>query len=147
MHPGGRDAHATTVHVFHQLSTYTWDTKVVLAMAAFAVGYGEFWLTAQLHSVNPLAKSVALLKQLPDILEHTDALKPRFDAVNNLIQAMLNVTKCIIEFKELPPEYISPDSPDISMAMAHIPTAVYWVIRSIIACSSQIIGLIGLGHE
>lgn len=116
-------------------------------MCAFSVSYGEFWLTAQLHTVNPLAKSVALLKHLPDILEHTDVLKPRFDAVNNLIQAMLNVTKCIIEFKELPDEYITPDSPDVTMALAHIPMAVYWVIRSIIACSSQIIGLIGLGHE
>ena len=144
---GGGDAHATTVFVFNSVSAYTWDAKLVLALAAFAIGYGEFWLTAQLHTINPLAKSVAHLKQLPDILEHTDALKPRFDAISNLIRASLDVTKCIIEFKELPEEYISPDSPDLSVALAHIPTAVYWVIRSIIACTSQIIGLVGLGHE
>ncbi|ONK77637.1 uncharacterized protein A4U43_C02F8890 [Asparagus officinalis] len=144
---GGGDAHTTTMHVLNSLSTYTWDAKVVLALAAFAVGYGEFWLTAQLHTVHPLARSLAQLKQLPDILEHTDALRPRFDAVNNLIHAMLDVAKCIVEFKELPSEYITLDSHDMNMAMAHIPTAVYWIIRSIIACSSQIIGLIGLGHE
>nr|CAD1824466.1 unnamed protein product [Ananas comosus var. bracteatus] len=144
---GGSDAHAITLTLFNSLSSYSWDAKVVLALAAFAVSHGEFWLTAQLHTVSPLAKSIALLKQLPDILEHTDILKPRFDAVNNLIRAMLDVTKCIIQFTELPSEYISVDSPDMSTAMAHIPTAVYWTIRSIVACAAQIIGLIGLGHE
>ncbi|XP_074576161.1 protein SIEVE ELEMENT OCCLUSION B-like [Curcuma longa] len=144
---GGLDSHTTTFAVFNSLSHYTWDAKVVLALAAFAVSYGEFWLTTQLHTVNPLAKSVALLKQSPDILEHAEALKPRFDALNNLTKAMLDVAKCIIQFKELPSEYISPDTPDMASAMAHIPTAVYWTIRSVVACSSQIVGLIGLGHE
>ncbi|RWW13681.1 hypothetical protein GW17_00022583 [Ensete ventricosum] len=144
---GGGDAHATTLALFNSLTHYSWDAKVVIALAAFAVSYGEFWLTAQLHTVNPLAKSVALLKQLPDILEHNEALKPRFDALNNLIKAMVDVTKCIVQFKELPSEYISPDAPDMAMALAHIPTAVYWTIRSVVACASQIISLIGLGHD
>ncbi|WOL12795.1 hypothetical protein Cni_G21563 [Canna indica] len=144
---GGGDAHATTLAVFNSLSHYTWDAKVVIALAAFAASYGEFWLTAQLQTVNPLARSVSILKQLPDILEHTDALRPRFDALNNLVKAMLDVTKCIIQFRELPSEYVSPDTPDMARAMAHIPTAVYWTIRGVIACASQIIALIGLGHE
>ncbi|CAL9092511.1 unnamed protein product [Musa acuminata var. zebrina] len=144
---GGGDAHGTTLVLLNSLANYTWDAKVVIALAAFAVSYGEFWLTAQLHTINPLAKSVALLKQLPDILEHTDALKPRFDTINNLIKAMLDVTKCIIQFKELPSEYISPDTPAMAMALAHVPTAVYWTIRSVVACASQIVSLIGLGHE
>lgn len=120
---------------------------MVLALSAFAVSYGEFWLTAQLHNINPLAKSVALLKQLPDILENTDALKPRFDALTSLVRAMLDVTKCIIDLTELPTEYISSETPALTMAITHIPTAVYWTIRSVIACASQIIGLIGVGHE
>lgn len=143
----GGDAHATAIALLHTLSSYAWDAKVTLALAAFAVIYGEFWLIAQLHAVNPLAKSVSLLKQLPDIIEHSHLLKPRFDAINNLARAMVDVTKCIVEFKELPSEYISPESPDMSVAMTHIPTAVYWTIRSIVACSSQIIMLVGLGHE
>ncbi|XP_008786702.1 protein SIEVE ELEMENT OCCLUSION B-like [Phoenix dactylifera] len=143
----GSDAHATTLALFNMLSSYTWDAKVVLVLAAFAVNYGEFWLTAQLHTVNPLAKSVSLLKQVPDIIEHTDVLKPRFDTINNLIKAMVDVTRCIIEFRELPSEYISPESPDMSVAMAHIPTAAYWAIRSVVACAAQITMLIGLGHE
>ncbi|XXG49464.1 hypothetical protein AAC387_Pa02g3643 [Persea americana] len=144
---GGGDAHTTTMAVFNTLASYSWDAKVVLALAAFSTSYGEFWLTAQLHTINPLAKSVALLKQLPDILENTDVLKPRFDALTSLVRAMLDVTKCIIELTELPPEYISAETPSLSMAITHIPTAVYWTIRSIIACSSQMISLIGVGHD
>ncbi|XP_039133082.1 protein SIEVE ELEMENT OCCLUSION B-like [Dioscorea cayenensis subsp. rotundata] len=143
----GGDAHATTLALLQSLSSYTWDAKLVLVLAAFTMRYGEFWLTTQLHTVNPLAKPLAQLKQLPNILEQTNILKPRFDAINNLIKAMLDVAKCIVEFRELPSEYISYDAPDMAMALAHIPIAVYWTIRGAIACTSQIVGLIGLGRE
>ncbi|KAK3223509.1 hypothetical protein Dsin_010534 [Dipteronia sinensis] len=144
---GGGDAHATTLGIFHTLASYSWDAKVVLAMAAFALNYGEFWVVAQLYPTNPLAKSVALLKQLPEILERADTLKSKFEALSNLIKAMLDVAKCIIEFTELPAQYITPDTPEMVTATAHIPTAVYWTIRSIVACAAQIMGLVGMGHE
>ncbi|KAL5717956.1 hypothetical protein ACHQM5_010904 [Ranunculus cassubicifolius] len=144
---GGGDAHATTLALFNQLSSYSWDAKVVLALAAFGVNYGEFWLVAQLYPTNPLAKSIALLKQLPDVFEHNESLRPRFDALKTLINEMLEVAKCIVEFKQLPTQYINQETEVMSMALAHIPAAVYWTIRSIIACSSQIVSLIGLGHE
>lgn len=144
---GGGDAHTTTVALFNTLTSYPWDAKVVIALAAFAVNYGEFWLVAQLYPTNPLAKSVAHLKQLPDIVEHADSLKSKFEAVTSLIKAMLDVTKCIVEFKDLPPQYITADTPEMITATAHIPTAVYWTIRSIVACASIIMNLIGMGHE
>ena len=144
---GGGDAHSTTVAIFHLVSNYAWDEKVVLALAGFAVNYGEFWLVAQLYLTNPLAKAVALLKQLPDIIERSDNLKPKFEALTGLIRAMMDVAKCIVEFKELPSQYITPDTPEMLTATAHIPTAVYWTIRSIVACTSQIAGLTGMGHE
>lgn len=144
---GGGDAHATTVNIFHILTNYTWDAKVVIALAAFSVNYGEFWMLAQLHPTNSLAKAVAILKQLPETLEHVDALKPKFDALTSLITAMVTLTKCIVEFKQLPPQYISPDAPELLTATTHIPTAAYWIIRSVVACASQITNLIGMGHE
>ncbi|XWS60341.1 hypothetical protein CRYUN_Cryun07bG0027500 [Craigia yunnanensis] len=76
------DAHATTMVLLNTLSSFSWDAKVVLTLAAFAVKFGEFWLIFQLCTTNSLAKSVALLKQLPDILEHSQTLKPHFDALN-----------------------------------------------------------------
>ena len=144
---GGGDAHATTLAIFNLVSNYSWDEKVVLALAGFAVNYGEFWLVAQLYLTNPLAKAVALLKQLPDIIERADNLKPKFEALTSLIKAMMDVAKCIVEFKELPSQYITPDTPEMLTATAHVPTAVYWTIRSIVACASQIMGLSGKGHE
>ncbi|KAH0454594.1 hypothetical protein IEQ34_016518 [Dendrobium chrysotoxum] len=89
------------------------------------VGLITYGTQVQLNTVNPLAKSLGLLKQVPDIIEHTNILKPRFDAINNLIRVMLDVTKCIIEFTELPSEYIYPESPKMGMAMTHNPTAIY----------------------
>ncbi|KAI3433150.1 uncharacterized protein J3R85_007370 [Psidium guajava] len=144
---GNGDAHGTTVNIFNILTNYTWDAKVVIALAAFSVNYGEFWMLAQLYPTNYLAKAVATLKQLPETLEHMDILKPRFEALAGLITAVMDLTKCIIKFQQLPPQYISPDAPELLTATAHIPTAAYWIIRSIVACASQITNLIGIGHE
>ncbi|XP_078170437.1 protein SIEVE ELEMENT OCCLUSION B-like [Carex rostrata] len=141
------DVHATSMEILRMLSTFDWDAKVVLAMAAFAVNYGHFGLTMQLHPTNPLAKAIAVLRQLHDIFGQNNTIKPRFDAVDNLVKAMLDVTWCIIEFNELPPEYLGAESSEMQVALTHIPTAVYWTIRSIIACESQITGLIGLGRD
>ena len=129
------------------LPNYSWEAKVVISLAAFAVNYGDFWLVAQLCNTNPLAKSVSLLKQLPDIIEHAVSLKSRFDAINTLIKVVLDVTRCIVEFNELPTPYISHETPPMSTAMALIPTASYWTIRSMVACASQITSLLGMSYE
>ncbi|KAK8502858.1 hypothetical protein V6N13_003325 [Hibiscus sabdariffa] len=144
---GGSDAHATTTAIFNLLSSYAWDAKLVLSLSAFALNYGEFWLLAQIYSTNQLAKSMAILKQLPSLLEHTAPLKPWFDALNKLIRTMVDVTKCVVHFKELPSMYISPDVPAMATTMTHIPTAVYWTIRSMVACATQISSLSSMGHE
>ncbi|KAI9402861.1 hypothetical protein POPTR_001G340500v4 [Populus trichocarpa] len=143
----GTDAHATTVSLFNMLPSYSWDAKLVLTLAAFALNYGEFWLLAQIYSSNQLAKSMAILRQLPSIMEHSGPLKPRFDAINNLIKVMMDVARCVVEFKDLPPAYISNEVPALSTAMAHIPTAVYWTMRSVVACAAQITSLTTMGHE
>ncbi|XP_057491143.1 protein SIEVE ELEMENT OCCLUSION B-like [Actinidia eriantha] len=144
---GGGDGHQTTFSLFNMLSSYSWDAKLVLALAAFALNYGEFWLLAQIYSSNQLAKSMATLKQLPVIMEHSGPLKPRFDALDNLIKAMLELTRCVVAFKELPSTYVSHDVPALTTAMATVPTAVYWTIRGIVACATQITSLTSMGHE
>ncbi|KAF2316541.1 hypothetical protein GH714_041882 [Hevea brasiliensis] len=97
--------------------------------------------------LDPLAKSMVILRQLNVILEQTGQLKPWFDALNNLIRVMMEVTKCIVEFNELPSIYISKEQPALSTAIAHIPTAVYWTIRSVVACANQTTSLTTFGHE
>ncbi|XP_022926283.1 protein SIEVE ELEMENT OCCLUSION B-like [Cucurbita moschata] len=143
----GGDAHASTMAILNLLSNYSWDAKVVITMAAFAVNYGQYWLLAQLYTTNMLAKALALLKQLPDVMENSTSLKPQFEALNKLIKAMLDVTKCIVEFTELPSQYISQDTPAMSVAIAHFPTAAYWTIKSAVACTSLIESLVSLTHE
>ncbi|XP_042507890.1 protein SIEVE ELEMENT OCCLUSION B-like [Macadamia integrifolia] len=144
---GRGDARSTTVELLKSLSKFSWDAKVVVALAAFGVTYGEFWLVVELYQTHPLAKPIALLKQLPDIFEQLEKLKPMFEALWSLIKAMLDLTRCIIQFHELPPQYISPNQPPMLVATALIPTAVYWTIRSVVACVSDVIGLIGLDHK
>ncbi|KAL9433520.1 hypothetical protein AB3S75_028366 [Citrus x aurantiifolia] len=39
---GGEYALATTTALFNALSSYSWDAKMVLSLAAFAVKYGEY---------------------------------------------------------------------------------------------------------
>ncbi|KAM7266857.1 hypothetical protein ACFE04_009023 [Oxalis oulophora] len=144
---GGGDAHSTTMSILNTLSSHSWDSKLMIALAAFAVKYGEFWLVAQTYNTNNLAKSVAILKQLPEILERSSSLKPRFEAIRNLIKAMVDITKCIINFRDLPAHYITIDVPALSAATSHVPIAVYWTIRGMVACATQIAGLSGMGHE
>lgn len=131
------------------LASYSWDAKIVIAFAAFAINYGEFWLVEHLHTKNPLAKNIATLKDLPDVVAHAAGgeLRKQFDAVIDLLTEILKVTHCIIEFKELPPLYINTQSPEITAATAHIPSAVYWCIRGLLVCASTLLNLIGGGHE
>lgn len=144
---GGEDGHQTTVSLLNMLSNYAWDAKLVLTLAAFALVYGEFWLLAQIYSSNQLAKSMAILKQLPIIMEHSGPLKPKFDALNNLIKAMLDLTRCIVAFKDLPSAYVAQDVPALASAANTIPTAVYWTMRGVVACAAQISSFTSMAHE
>ncbi|XP_031475018.1 protein SIEVE ELEMENT OCCLUSION B-like [Nymphaea colorata] len=137
---GGADQHATTMALLGDiLSCYPWEGKVVLVLAAYAIIYGEFWLTEMLYSSDRLAKSVARLKQL----QHVDVVKPQFDKLNNLIKEMLELTWCITKFRDLPIDYIPRDSPAMATAQSHVIIAVYWVIMSVVTSVGQIIAMVG----
>ncbi|KAJ0075372.1 hypothetical protein Patl1_33339 [Pistacia atlantica] len=95
----------------------------------------------QPYSSNPLVKSVSLLRELPEPQESVDTHKPKFEEVSNVIKAALNVTKWIVELREFESQN------DINVDQMKISTAVYWTIRSIVGCASQILALAGLGYE
>ncbi|KAF3438657.1 hypothetical protein FNV43_RR21421 [Rhamnella rubrinervis] len=143
----GGDVHASTVLLCKMIASYSWEAKVVLVLAAFSVNYGDFWLVAQKCTENPLAKSIAILNQVVDTIEHSKEMEPHFDAIDKLIKAIIDVTKRIVEFSELPLEYLSLDTPSVSAAKAHIPAASYWTIRSIVACASHFATITGMRHE
>ncbi|GAB4845685.1 hypothetical protein Ancab_039088 [Ancistrocladus abbreviatus] len=143
----GGDAHEATLSVLRLLAHFPWEAKVVLTLAAFGMTYGEFWLLAQIYPTNPLAKSMALLKQLPIIVEQSGSYKFQFEAINKLIKAILNVTRCIIDFKELPALYLTEEEPQLRAARSYFPVAVYWTIRSTVGAAAHITTITSRGFE
>ncbi|KAB2624824.1 hypothetical protein D8674_016484 [Pyrus ussuriensis x Pyrus communis] len=127
--------HRRTMILFDLLGKYRWGEKVVLVLTSFAASYGEFRLLMQLNSCIPLAISVAMLKQLPT---DVSPLKPQFNALSLLVDAMVDVTKCIIKFEKLPLSRVELDNETKAVAKSQIYIAVYWIIRGILKCSSQI---------
>ncbi|XP_048440667.1 protein SIEVE ELEMENT OCCLUSION A-like [Pyrus x bretschneideri] len=144
----GEDANKTTMDILDIVQHYDWDEKVVLALGAFAIKDGEFWLVAQQYTTNPLARAVGQLKQLQEILERAGtSLKTKFDAYNSLVRAIFKVTKTIVHLQEI---HNDPQlSPEIkaTAATAQTPTAVYWTIRAIVVAASQLLGITGSEPE
>lgn len=121
--------------LFDLLGNYGWDAKAVLVLAAFAKSYGEFWLLMQLYPRNHLALSVAILKQLPSDLS---TFKRLFKALSLLMKTVVDLTNCVIKFECLPLSKVKLDKEAKSITMLNIYSTVYWIIRSILTCSSQI---------
>ncbi|XVE90608.1 hypothetical protein DITRI_Ditri20bG0091500 [Diplodiscus trichospermus] len=134
--PTGKDTKATTKQLLETLKTYSWNTKAVLALAAFTANLGEFWLLIQRGNANSLANSVAFLRQVPEI-ERFNALR---DGVTKLVQTIRNLANCNAKFMmKLHYWYFLKDTPPISDAKLEIIRATYWTIDSVV----QIAGLLG----
>ncbi|KAJ4976418.1 hypothetical protein NE237_001524 [Protea cynaroides] len=118
---GGRDVNSTTVALFKMLSQYSWEMKMVLALAAFALIYGESLSTAD--QTNPLAKFIKPLKQLPG--------KSKLSKIRSLIHSIVKITNKIFDIN---------DSRLVNIS-TYVQTAVSWTVGSIVVCTSQIIGL------
>ncbi|CAL5370181.1 unnamed protein product [Camellia sinensis] len=134
----GKDDHQVAALMFNMLSSYSWDAKLVLTLSAFALYNGHLWLLIQTHTSNVLTKSMAMLKGLPRIMEHIDALKLWFDELSKLITTMLDLSRCIVALTELPSSYVTQDMPALSEAMATVPIAVYSTVRGMLTCANQI---------
>uniref|UniRef100_A0A2N9IWE6 Sieve element occlusion N-terminal domain-containing protein n=1 Tax=Fagus sylvatica TaxID=28930 RepID=A0A2N9IWE6_FAGSY len=141
--PGEEFAHKTTMSILNKLSSYSWDAKAVLTLAAFAMDYGDFWLLAQIHSSDQLAKSVGILKRVPAISMRPGIQKHKKAIVelNNLIKVALEVIECIFELEKLS-IYGTKDVPALAPAMDRIPVDVYWAIITVVACTTQMCCLI-----
>ncbi|BBG94003.1 hypothetical protein Prudu_002179 [Prunus dulcis] len=127
--------HARTMLLFDLLGNYKWGAKVALVLTSFVASYGELRLLMQQYSSSPLAISVAMLKKLP---ADSSPLKPRFKALSLLVNAIVDVTKCIIKFEKLPLSHVELDDETKAVTKSQIYIAVYWIIRGILICSSQI---------
>ncbi|KAJ6418166.1 hypothetical protein OIU84_001537 [Salix udensis] len=144
---GGRDVHTTIMMILDTLSSYSWDAKVVLTVAAFIVNYGhEFLLFTSSEANNSaIAQSIASLKQLRDITDHAKFSKAKIDAIIKLLKVIMAVTRYIVELQNLPLDSIATDESPMSKAIAYIPRAAYWTMLSVVVSASYIASL--SGHE
>ena len=133
----------TTMSVLKRLSSYSWNAKAVLTLAAFASDYGEFWLLNQFNPSDKLGKSVRVLKGVPTILKLENKWIPKqIVELDKLIKATLEVIECIFKLEKLFKNGDAKDVPVLSTHMGDIPIYVYRSITTIVACSTQLFGLI-----
>jgi hypothetical protein len=101
--PGDDIAFETTVSILNKLSKYSWVAKGVLTLSAFAIEYGELWMLSQDQPTESLAKTLAILKRVPQFTD-SEALEKHHNAIlelNNLIKNTLQVIDIIIELERL----------------------------------------------
>lgn len=137
--------HTTIMMILDTLSSYSWDAKVVLTVAAFIVNYGhEFLLFTSSEANNSaIAQSIASLKQLRDITDHAKFSKAKIDAIVKLLKVIMAVTRYIVELQNLPLDSIATDESPMSKAIAYIPRAAYWTMLSVVVSASYIASLSG----
>ncbi|KAM5568003.1 protein SIEVE ELEMENT OCCLUSION B-like [Rosa sericea] len=136
--------------ILYAVHQYNWQEKVVLVLGTFAVKNGELWLVAQLYSTYALAKEIGKLEQLPELLERAETdLKSKFEAYNNLVKAVLRVTKLIIRLQELRCDPYSTTELESTTNSTdfHTATAVYWTIWSLVVAASHFVGITGMGPD
>ncbi|XP_077242126.1 protein SIEVE ELEMENT OCCLUSION B-like [Tasmannia lanceolata] len=130
--------HTTALALFELLESYSWEAKVVLVLAAFAMSYGDFWLTVKPIVENPLTKLVCFLKQRPCLLKTNEMLRSHFQALSFLVKSMLESTKCILQLKECSVEF---------QFQAQIPLVAYRIIKAVAACYSYNMALVEMGSD
>ncbi|CAL0299874.1 unnamed protein product [Lupinus luteus] len=144
--PGDENAHKTTLAILNKLSSYSWDAKAVLTLAAFAIEYGEFWLLYQQNSTNNLlAESLAKIKRVPANQTNSGALKKHGNSileVNKLINKILEVIELIFYFEKLASIHNTKDVPALIPALEQITVHVYWTIITVAAIVTQIDSII-----
>ncbi|KAE9607996.1 putative sieve element occlusion [Lupinus albus] len=141
---GEGDVKSRIMSLFDLIGNYRWDAKVVLVLAAFATSYGEFWNLTQLYPCDTLAASIMRLKQLPYKLR---VLKPQIKALSLLVKTMMDVAMCIIKFESMPLQHVELGNDVLIVTKSLIYLSVYWIIRSTLACFSQVAEFSTKKHE
>jgi hypothetical protein len=133
--PGDDIAFETTLAILNKLSKYSWVAKGVLTLSAFAIEYGELWMLSQDQPTESLAKTLAILKRVPQ-LTNSEALEKHHSAIlelNNLIKTTLEVIAIIMELERL-----SSTHGINAVPLDQLPVDVFWVIITIVAIVTQI---------
>ncbi|KAE8007878.1 hypothetical protein FH972_004439 [Carpinus fangiana] len=154
--PGVEIAHKTTMSILGKLSSYSWNAKAVLTLAAFALDYEDFLALPHLHSSHQLDESVEIPKHVPVTLKHLDLEKcgKTIGELNKIINYALAVMKDILDWSK--PKHlktssillylvhactkynnIEDDPEDLSLYVGHTMECAYWIIITVVACRAQ----------
>ncbi|KAL1563079.1 hypothetical protein AAHA92_05583 [Salvia divinorum] len=99
----GGDSHTSAMEILKLLSSYTWEAKIVIVLASYVVDYAQFSLLTKLYTTHPLAKLIAILKQIPQNLDDiSDLIRSKLDTIISLVKLSIEVTKFITKFNTLP---------------------------------------------
>ncbi|KFK41191.1 hypothetical protein AALP_AA2G097500 [Arabis alpina] len=132
---GENEIQTRTMVLFDLLKEYRWDAKAVLVLGALASTYGGLLLPIHLAFSDPVAASIATLNQLP--IKRTN-FGPWLNSLSLVVKAMVDITKCIVEFERLPFKQVKLDNKFVGETMSNIYLASYLVVKSALACLQQI---------
>nr|GMC70540.1 protein SIEVE ELEMENT OCCLUSION B-like [Ipomoea batatas]GME05736.1 protein SIEVE ELEMENT OCCLUSION B-like [Ipomoea batatas] len=135
----------TTLSMFTALSSYSWMAKGVVALAAFAVNYGQFRLVVEPRSGggDDTATVVAFLEQVPEEMCKTELYKD----ITDLADALLLLIRTIWKLSCFYTKFIEPGGEAIKRLNHQLPTIISWIIQSIVVCQSLITNLAHTGYE
>ncbi|XP_027365787.1 protein SIEVE ELEMENT OCCLUSION B-like [Abrus precatorius] len=129
---GERYVHQTTMWILQHLKTYSWDAKALVALAAFALEYGNLLHLTEVPPSDQLANS---LKQLNQV-------QTRKMPVNNLVELVMEALQNIQEWATWSAVgYNTLEVPSLSDALHEVPVVVYWILASIIAATGNLVGV------
>ncbi|XVF56445.1 hypothetical protein PTKIN_Ptkin06aG0121100 [Pterospermum kingtungense] len=116
-----------TLVLLQRLKNYSWNAKVVLAVAAFASSIGELSMLVRHRSTDPIAKSV-------DILKGRYSCTLDFSVLHNLglFKAMMDIVNTNLGFLEPSISNIPKEAQSMKDAMACFPTATYNILRVVL---------------
>ncbi|KAJ4952372.1 hypothetical protein NE237_029204 [Protea cynaroides] len=96
---GVDDAHEVSLALLDTLCGYFWVAQVALIVAAFAMSFGEFWLTVEPLARDPLSQSVCLLKRPDCLLKITDSMKIGLQSLKILVQRISDLTEIFVKYQ------------------------------------------------
>lgn len=137
--PGIEKAHETTLDILDILVSYPWEAKAVLTLTAFATEYGDIWHLNHYSLLDPLAKSLAMIKRVPLLKKQLDSIKYRqvLLSPNSLIYSCLRAMKYISQLKNFA-KYDIKELSELSSVLRQIPLVSYWIIHIIVASRIEI---------
>ncbi|KAK7391686.1 hypothetical protein VNO78_20105 [Psophocarpus tetragonolobus] len=130
---GERYVHQTTMSILQQLRSYSWDAKALVTLAAFALEYGNLLYLRDVATPD---------NQLTNSLKQLNQVQSRSDPATKLVGLVMDVLRDIQEWARLSTlDYDIVEVPSLTDAQQEVPVVVYWIIASLVAASSNLVGL------